>query len=123
MRVTGDRPLLHRDIGFTSRSGVVRRNNAPSPVTRIPERSCKRVTAGTGPCYVAKQCNMVPSTRYAREFLVLLLFICYVKAKKEERTMNEQKHKVMIPKRISKEAVSAESLRLLCQNLMVEVLK
>lgn len=37
--------------------------------------------------------------------------------------MNEQKHRVVILKRISKEAVSAESLRLLCQNLMVEVLK
>ena len=56
-------------------------------------------------------------------FLVLLLIVCYVKAKKEERTMNEQKHKVMILKRISKEAVSAESLRLLCQKLMVEALK
>ena len=56
-------------------------------------------------------------------FLVLLLFMCYLKEKKEERTMNEQKHKVMILKRISKEAVSAETLRLLCQNLMVEVLK
>ena len=56
-------------------------------------------------------------------FLVLLLFVCYLKAKKEERTMNEQKHKVMILKRISKEAVSAKTLQLLCQNLMVEVLK
>ena len=56
-------------------------------------------------------------------FLVLLHFLCYLKAKKEERTMNEQKHKVVILKRISKEAVSAESLRLLCQNLTVEVLK
>ena len=56
-------------------------------------------------------------------FLVLLLFVCYVEAKKEEKTMNEQKHKVIILKRISKEAVSAESLRLLCQNLMVEALK
>lgn len=37
--------------------------------------------------------------------------------------MNEQKHKVVILKRISKEAVSAESLRLLCKNLMVEALK
>ena len=37
-RVTGDRPLLHRDIGFISRSVAVRRSNAPSPVTRIPER-------------------------------------------------------------------------------------
>lgn len=37
--------------------------------------------------------------------------------------MNEQRHKVMILKRISKEAVSVESLRLLCQYLMVEVLK
>ena len=37
--------------------------------------------------------------------------------------MNEQKHKVVVLKRISKEAVSAESLRLLCQKLMVEVLK
>lgn len=56
-------------------------------------------------------------------FLVLLLFVCYLKAKKEERTMNVQKHKAMILKRISKEAVSAEILQLLCQNLMVEVLK
>ena len=55
------------------------------------------------------------------------LYSCFLyvmlKQKKEERTMNEQKHKVMILKRISKEAVSAETLRLLCQNLMVEVLK
>ena len=37
---------------FVSRSGVSRRNNAPSPVTRIPERSTERVTVGTGPRYV-----------------------------------------------------------------------
>ena len=64
MRVTGDRPLLHRNIVFMLRSGISRRNNAPSPVTRDPRaRGCafllfcrkfvtgKRVTAGTGPCY------------------------------------------------------------------------
>ena len=39
LRVTGDRPLLHRDIGFLLRLGIPRRNNAPSPPRRIPERA------------------------------------------------------------------------------------
>ena len=85
LRVTGDRPLLHRMIVFLLRSVISRRNNAPSPVTRDPRmRGCvfcflwkicvrKRVTAGTGPCYVggdqrSQQCNLVPSTCYAREY-------------------------------------------------------
>ena len=47
----GGQALVTPQFCFLSCLRNRRRNNAPSPVTRIPERLTKRVTAGTGPCY------------------------------------------------------------------------